>query len=1159
MSRIRVLDLAKELNLKSKDALAKLQEIGIQASTHFNMLDEQEAEKLRIYAKTGRSPDKDASKNSGKVIIRRRPTEPAAEAPSSLAPVSDASAFIKENVRDQQVVETSQLTAARAGSAEPKTLPTGLDMLAIPTTDVRAQQQYSASALDSAEKLSSANKILVESQHKISKTSGAELSNELASSSKNNSAIHANVSSDAQMQKVFKETPSESPKTSTTSATQDKSSVQPEQTQVSAPLPASSSGATVLKRPTTPSALPAGSATIVSRQPAQPSTPAGGATILRREGAALQASGPAPYISSGYNSNSSGGFRGGSQGQGGYSGNSGGFGNRPQGGFGNRPSGGYQGSGDSAGSNTGSREGGYTGRDSSGNFRGNQSGGYQGSSGQQGSGGYPGRPQQGGFGGQGSRFGGGQSSGGASSDRPGFRSPSMGGAPREGFSGGPRGVGAPMGGGMRGPQGSGFGAPQSPLSSTSTTENVLSKEGGTRSREREKEVEQRKRRIAEEEEGRRTGKLKGRTDGTGLASDIELEEEYESQGDSESVVPKLRTVIPNRRRGSAPMARRHKKAEPANPTKQSKMIVGIDESMSVSDMASAMSVKSSAVIKTLMGFGMMASVNQLLDFDTATLVAQEFGFETQNKAVSITDILNTKKTDAHDVSTSENITRPPVITIMGHVDHGKTSLLDSIRSSDVAKGEAGGITQAIGAYQVEHEGRKITFLDTPGHEAFTAMRARGAQITDVVVLVVAADDGVMPQTMEAIAHAKAAKVPIIVAVNKIDKPGANLDKIQRELSAQGVQSEEWGGDTMFVPVSAKTKEGIPQLLESILLQADVLDLKSPIDGLSNGSVIESRLDKSRGPVATLVVTHGTLKQGDWIVAGKTYGRVRAMFSDKGDKITEALPSSPVEILGLSETPSAGDTFNCVVNDAIAKEAVAYRIEKRRQKELANAQKATMESMLARMSEESSKQKELPLIIKADTHGSVEAILVSLKKLDVEKVKTRVIHSAVGGVTETDASLAIASQALVIGFNVRPDKQAIAFAERQGVTISMFSIIYELLDFVKLAMAGQLEPIRSEKILGHAEVRSTFNVPKIGVIAGTGITDGKFVRNAHVRVVREGAVIYTGRVSSLKRFKEDAKEVLQGFECGIGIENYNDLKISDVLEAFVIEETAASLN
>lgn len=626
-----------------------------------------------------------------------------------------------------------------------------------------------------------------------------------------------------------------------------------------------------------------------------------------------------------------------------------------------------------------------------------------------------------------------------------------------------------------------------------------------------------------------------------------------NEGQEEQIV---RTMIPNRKKASSFKKKEHKKLEPANPTKASKKIVRIDEFITVNDLASELSQKATAVIKTLMKLGMMATVNQQLDFDTANFVAQEFGYETQNSSVSIGDIL-TRKTEKSGNETEE--TRPPIITIMGHVDHGKTSLLDAIRSTKVAAKEAGGITQHIGAYQIEYKDRKLTFLDTPGHEAFTAMRGRGAKVTDIVVLVVAADDGVMPQTIEAIAHAKAAQVPIIVAINKIDKPGINIERITRELSEQGVIPEEWGGEAMFVQVSAKTHQGLDNLIESILLQSDVLDLKASKEGFAEGIVIEAKLDKARGPLATVIVSKGTLKQQDFIVVGKCMGRIRAMHNDQGQKLMEAGPASPVEIIGLDAVPEAGDHFNCVASDAIAKEAVAFRIEKQRQKDLANQRGSSMEELLAQMgSSTEEKAKELAIIIKADTHGSVEAIKASTQKLDTAKVKTRIIHAAVGGITETDAILAQASNAIIVGFNVRPDKMASQFAERSGVAIQCFSIIYQLIEAVQAAMVGTLAPIKQDKVLGHAEVRNTFSVPKVGVVAGTMITDGKVTRNSHIRVIRDGIVIYTGRAGSLKRFKDDAKEVAQGFECGISVENYNDVKVGDVLEAFIIEEIAATL-
>lgn len=636
-----------------------------------------------------------------------------------------------------------------------------------------------------------------------------------------------------------------------------------------------------------------------------------------------------------------------------------------------------------------------------------------------------------------------------------------------------------------------------------------------------------------------------------------FDEDFVEDGDTpvEQEGQIVRTLIPNRRK-PAHRRKETRQQELANPTKASKKVLRIDGSITVNDLAAEMSLKASVVIKALMKLGMMASVNQQLDFDTANFVAQEFGFETQNATVSIGDIL-TRKTDKNQALNQEQ--RPPIVTIMGHVDHGKTSLLDAIRTTRVAAKEAGGITQHIGAYQIESKGRKLTFLDTPGHEAFTAMRGRGAKVTDIVVLVVAADDGVMPQTIEAIAHAKAAQVPIIVAINKIDKPGIDIERITRELADQGILPEEWGGDALFVQVSAKTGVGIDNLIDTILLQAEILDLKASLEGFAEGIVIEAKLDKARGPVVTVMVMQGILKQQDYIVIGKCSGRIRAIHDDRGQKIAQAGPATPVEIIGIDGVPESGDHFNCVASDAIAREAVAFRIEKQRQKDVASQKGSTMEELFAQMGlATENKPKELPVIIKADTHGSAEAIKTSLLKLSTPKVKTRIIHTAVGGITETDAILAQASNAIIVGFNVRPDKMASQFAERNGVIIQLFSIIYQLTDAIQAAMLGTLAPVKQDKILGHAQVRSLFSVPKIGVIAGSMVIDGKIIRNSHARVVRDGVVIYTGRVGSLRRFKDDAKEVLQGFECGIGVENYNDLKVDDVIESFIIEEIAPTL-
>jgi translation initiation factor IF-2 len=687
------------------------------------------------------------------------------------------------------------------------------------------------------------------------------------------------------------------------------------------------------------------------------------------------------------------------------------------------------------------------------------------------------------------------------------------------------------------------------VSSTTSTKDVPS-----RLKDREKDKDREKRKINEEEDARKLRARQRRIEEVDEDFDIYTDFDDSEGGEQVSTV---RTMIPNRKKSLHTYKKKEaRKTEKPNPTKASKKIIRVDEYITVNDLAGELSQKANAVIKTLMKLGMMATVNQQLDLDMATFVAQEFGYEIQNSAVSIGDILSRKTTKHEDITLTS---RPPIVTIMGHVDHGKTSLLDAIRSANVASKEAGGITQHIGAYQIDYKGKKITFLDTPGHEAFTAMRARGAQLTDIVVLVVAADDGVMPQTIEAIAHAKAAKVPIVVAVNKIDKPGANLERIHRELSEHGVLPEEWGGDSLFIPVSAKTHQGLNELIEAILLQSEILDLKAAQDCLAEGIVIEAKLDKSKGPVATVIVTKGSLKPQDYVVVGTSMGRLRAMHDDQGHKIAIATPSFPVEIIGLGNVPASGDQFNCVVSDSIAKEAVAYRVEKQRQKDLSSQRNASLEDLLAIMSNSENKAKEISVIVKTDTHGSGEAIRVSLQKLETPKVKAKILHTAVGGITETDIILAKASQALILGFNVRPDRVAAQFAEQSGIKIEYFSIIYELIEAVRAAMLGTLAPIKMDKIMGHAEVRTIFAVPKIGVIAGSMISDGKILRNSNVRIIRNGIVIYTGRIASLKRFKDDAKEVAQGFECGIGVENYNDIKVGDILEAFVIEEIAATLN
>jgi translation initiation factor IF-2 len=580
-------------------------------------------------------------------------------------------------------------------------------------------------------------------------------------------------------------------------------------------------------------------------------------------------------------------------------------------------------------------------------------------------------------------------------------------------------------------------------------------------------------------------------------------------------------------------------------------VVEMGEAITVGELAKQLAVKAPELIKKLMLQGVMATINQTIDADTATLLAGEFGFEVKSRVTTVDDILKVAPIAEADLEE-----RSPIVTVMGHVDHGKTSILDAIRSAKVASGEAGGITQHIGAYSVERDGKKITFLDTPGHEAFSAMRARGAKVTDIVVLVVAADDGVMPQTKEAVSHAKAANVPLIVAINKIDKPNVNFDRVYTELTELGVQAEEWGGETQFIKCSALKRLGIDELLDAILLQSEVLDLKATRQGLAEGAVIEAHLDRGRGPVATIVVQRGTLKVGDYIVAGSEYGRIRAMHDHLGqDKVT-AGPSDPVEVIGLSGVPMAGDKFNVVADEKTAREAAAWRLDQAKKAASAKSSAATLEDLLARVKTED--VPEVPIIVKADTQGSLEAICDTILKLSTPKVRNRIIHSAVGGVTESDVTLAQASNSLVVGFNVRANRGLEELAERVGVPVKYFSIIYEIVDAVKAIMVGKLPPIVNEVVLGHAEVRKPISVPKVGTIAGSAVLDGKITRASQCRLIRDNVVIFTGKLGSLRRFKDDVKEVVQGYECGIGIDGYNDLREGDVIEAFVLEEQTATL-
>ena len=576
--------------------------------------------------------------------------------------------------------------------------------------------------------------------------------------------------------------------------------------------------------------------------------------------------------------------------------------------------------------------------------------------------------------------------------------------------------------------------------------------------------------------------------------------------------------------------------------------ITIPESITVKDLATELKKTSAEVIKKLFGFGIMATINNDLDFDTAYLVAQEFGVNAIKKEeVKEEDILFDESEDKEE----ELITRPPVVVVMGHVDHGKTSLLDAIRQTNVIEGEAGGITQAIGAYMVNINGRDITFLDTPGHEAFTSMRARGAQITDIAILVVAANDGVMPQTIEAINHAKAAGIPIIVAVNKIDLPEANVDKVKQELMKYELVPEEWGGDTIYVPISAKKHINIDELLEMVLLQADVLELKANPKKQAKGAVIEARLDKTKGPIASMLVQRGTLDVGDTIVVGSSIGRIRAMKNDKGQRVKKAGPSTPVEIMGLTEVPESGEVFYEVKDEKMAKHLIERRKRAQREKSINNMTKVTLDNLFSQM--EQGNLKQLNIIVKADVQGSAEALKQSLEKLSDDEVKVRVVHSAAGAVTESDVTLAKVANAIIIAFNVRPVTTAKQVAEKEEVEIKQYSVIYQAIDDVKAAMKGMLDPIYEEKVIGNVEVRQVFKVSNVGTIAGAYVLEGKIERNAGVRVLRENVVIHEGKLVSLKRFKDDVKEVAKGYECGMQIENYNDLKEGDIIEVYVMEE------
>ena len=576
--------------------------------------------------------------------------------------------------------------------------------------------------------------------------------------------------------------------------------------------------------------------------------------------------------------------------------------------------------------------------------------------------------------------------------------------------------------------------------------------------------------------------------------------------------------------------------------------IEIPETITVKDLAAEMKKTTAEVIKKLLGYGIMATINQDLDFDTAFLVAGEFGITAKKKeTVTDEDILFDDSEDKEE----DLEVRPPVVVVMGHVDHGKTSLLDTIRKTNVIGGEAGGITQAIGAYKVKVNDREITFLDTPGHEAFTAMRARGAQITDIAILVVAANDGIMPQTVEAINHAKSAGIPIIVAINKIDLPDANVDKVKQELMKYELVPEEWGGDTICVPISAKNNTNIDQLLEMVLLEADVLELKANPHKQSKGVVIEARLDKSKGAIATMLVQRGTLDVGDTIIVGSSIGRIRAMANENGKRVKSAGPSTPVEIMGLTEVPEAGDIFYEVKDEKTAKHLIEKRKREAREHSINNGTKVTLDNLFSQMEE--GNLKTLNLIVKADVQGSVEAIKQSMEKLQNEEVRVKVIHAAAGAVNESDVTLAKVSNAIIIAFNVRPNQTAKDMADKEEVEIKQYSVIYQAIEEVEAAMKGMLDPKYEEKVIGTAEVRQTFKISNVGTIAGAYVLTGKVERNAGVRIIRENVVIHEGKLATLKRFKDDAKEVSKGFECGIQIENYNDIKEGDIIEAYVMEE------
>ncbi|WP_406542299.1 translation initiation factor IF-2 [Clostridium ljungdahlii] len=631
-----------------------------------------------------------------------------------------------------------------------------------------------------------------------------------------------------------------------------------------------------------------------------------------------------------------------------------------------------------------------------------------------------------------------------------------------------------------------------------------------------------------------------------------IEDKYKNLVQENSPKVKKKTIsVKNNTKSKSTQGKKESKDGELQETERAE--IEMEDTITVKEFSEKIGKPSTEVIKQLIFMGVMAAINQEIDFNTAEKLGEKFDVTVLRKEEDINKEAVEQEVEQEDAEDDDpnSEKRLPVITVMGHVDHGKTSLLDAIRKSKVTETEAGGITQHIGAYTVNINGEKITFLDTPGHEAFTAMRARGAQITDIVILVVAADDGIMPQTAEAINHCKAANVPIVVAINKIDRPGANVDKVKQELSDYGLISEDWGGDTICVPVSAHTKEGIDSLLEMVLLTAEMQEIKANPHRNAKGTVIEAKLDKGRGAVATLLVQNGTLHVGDSIIVGSTYGRIRAMFDDKGKKIKVAGPSIPVEILGLSEVPAAGDRFHQVKDEKTARDIAAKRKQKVREEYLQSAHKVSLEDLYNQIKE--GKVKELNIIVKADVQGSIEALKQSLQKLSNEEVKVRVLHGAVGAITETDVTLASASNAIIIGFNVRPDSNAQAAAEKESVDIKTYRVIYNAIEDIKAAMVGMLEPDYKEVVLGKAQIRQTYKISNVGTIAGCYVQEGKIVRNSQVRIIRDGIVIFESELASLKRFKDDVKEVAEGYECGLSIDKFNDIKDGDIVEAYTMEE------